>query len=375
LRTARRIAAKGRVSSELKKGGKMGKPKVYIYVPVDQSGETYKQMEEAGCELQIEKAGGNIHDRNGEDFIIKPDADSKVMAGVAARRFPIRKEIMDSVPDLRLIAMYTVGYDNVDMAAATEKGILVTHCPTEANWGGVAEGTMANMLALLKRVRERDRFIKKGGWREEPFMGTYLGRRADGYEGITIGIIGLGRIGTRLANLLAPWRVRIIACDPYIGEWKFIHHNVEPADLETLLKTSDVVTLHCNLTNETRGIIGAEQLAMMKPNAILINAARGPMVDVDALYDALKEKRIAGAALDVFPEEPPDPKLSIFGLGDEVLLSSHTITLNQGGGLIPAIPWVKDAVLKALKGDVPNHVRNVDAIPAWKERFGGKSLI
>ena len=89
----------------------------------------------------------------------------------------------------------------------------------------------------------------------------------------------------------------------------------------------------------------------------------------------MKEKCIAGAALDVFPEEPPDPKLSIFGLGDEVLLSSHTITLNQGGGLIPAIPWVKDAVLTALKGDIPNHVRNVEAIPAWKERFGGNSLI
>jgi phosphoglycerate dehydrogenase-like enzyme len=353
----------------------MGKPKVYIYVPVDQSGESYKQMEEAGCELQIEKAGGDIYNRGSEDFVIKPDADSSVIAGVAARRFPITKEIMELAPDLRLIAMYTVGYDNVDMDAANEKGILVTHCPTEANWGGVAEGTMANMLAVLKKVRERDRIVKQGGWREKPCFGTYLGRRADGYEGITIGIIGLGRIGTRLADLLAPWRVRIIACDPYIGDWKFIHHNVEPVDLKTLLKTSDVVTLHCNLTDETRGMIGADQLAMMKPNAILINAARGPMVDVDALFEALEQDRIAGAALDVFPEEPPDSKLPIFGLGDKVLLSSHTITLNHKGGLVAAIPWVKNAVLTALKGKVPDHVHNVDAIPAWEKRFGGKSLI
>jgi len=169
--------------------------------------------------------------------------------------------------------------------------------------------------------------------------------------------------------------VRIIACDPYIGDWKFIHHDVEPVDLDTLLKTSDVVTVHCNLTEETRGIIGAEQLAMMKPNAILINAARGPMVDVDALFEALKQGRIAGAALDVFPEEPPDSNHPIFGLGDEVLVSSHTITLNHGGGLIPSIPWVKNAVLTALKGEVPDHVHNVDAIPVWKKRFGGKSLI
>ena len=130
----------------------MGKPKVYIYVPVDQSGESYKLMEEAGCELQIEKAGGDIYNRGSEDFVINPDADASVIAGVAARRFPITKEIMESAPNLRLIAMYTVGYDNVDMNAASEKGILVTHCPTEANWGGVAEGTMANMLAMLKRV-------------------------------------------------------------------------------------------------------------------------------------------------------------------------------------------------------------------------------
>jgi len=145
--------------------------------------------------------------------------------------------------------------------------------------------------------------------------------------------------------------------------------------LETLLKTSDVVTIHCNLTEETRGIIGADQLAMMKPNAILINAARGPMVDVDALFEALKQGRIAGAALDVFPEEPPDSNLPLFGLGDEVLLSSHTITLNQGGGLIPSIPWVKNAILTALEGKVPDHVHNVAAIPAWEKRFGGKRLI
>lgn len=353
----------------------MGKPKVYIYVPIDQSGESYKLMEKAGCELQIEKAGENIYDKGDENFIIKPDADSKVIAGVGAKRFPITKETMESTPDLRLIAMYTVGYDNVDMGAATDLGILVTHSPTEANWGGVAEGTMANMLAMLKRVRERDRHVKGGGWRDNPLMATYLGRRADGYPGLTIGIIGLGRIGTRLADLLAPWRVRIVACDPYIDESKFIHHDVQPVDLETLLKTSDVVTLHCNLTEETRGIIGTEQLAMMKPNAILLNAARGPLVDVEALHVALKEGRISGAALDVFPEEPPDPELPLFSLGDKVLVSSHSITHTNEGGLKPAIPWVKNAVIEALKGNVPDHVHNVEAIPAWKKRFGGKSLI
>ena len=141
------------------------------------------------------------------------------------------------------------------------------------------------------------------------------------------------------------------------------------------MKTSDVVTIHCNLTEETTGLIGAEQLGMMKPNAILMNAARGPMVDVGALTEALHEDRIAGAVIDVLPEEPPDPELPLFSLGDKVLASPHMITSTYGGDLEPAIPWVTDAVLKALKGEVPEHVFNVDAIQVWKEKFGGKGLL
>jgi len=353
----------------------MGKPKVHIFLPVDQSGESHKQIMEAGCELYVEENLRHYIAEGNEDYVLKPDADTSALVGVGAQRIPITKEVMETAPNLRLIAMYTVGFDNVDMEAATEMGILVTHCPTEANWSGVAEGTVAYMLAILKKVREKDRHVKQGGWRELSLRGTYLGRRADGYPGLTIGIIGFGRIGTRLADLLAPWRVRILACDPYVDESKFIHHDVEPVDLETLLRTSDVVTLHCNLTEETTGLIGAEQLGMMKPNAILMNAARGPMVDVEALYKALREDRIAGAAIDVLPEEPPDPKLPLFSLGDKVLLSPHMITSTYQGDLEPAIPWVTDAVLKALNGEVPEHVFNVEAIPAWKEKFGGKELL
>ena len=130
-----------------------------------------------------------------------------------------------------------MGYDNVDVDAATERGILVVHSPTEGNWGGVAEGTMAYMLSLLKKVREKDRHVKNGGWRDPALFGTYVGARMiDGYEGLTIGIVGLGRIGSRLADLLAPWRVKLIAYDPYAEDSKFVHHNVRPVGLETLLK-------------------------------------------------------------------------------------------------------------------------------------------
>ena len=189
--------------------------------------------------------------------------------------------------------------------------------------------------------------------------------------GATIGVF----IGGRLADLFQPWRIKILAYDPYVDESKFVHHNATPVDMETLLRESDVVTTHCNLTKETTNLIGAKELDQMKSSAILVNAARGPIVDVDALFDALDKDQITGAALDVLPEEPPNPQSPILGLGDKVLLSPHMVTANHGTGLGHAIPWVEDVVYAILKGEVPEHVVNEDALPKWLDRFGGKSLI
>ena len=115
----------------------MGKPKVCIFMPVDQNGESHKRMTEAGCELRVEENVRQILADSKEDYVLMPDADTTVLVGLAAGRIPITKEVMERLPNLRLIAMYTVGVDNVDMDAATKRGILVTHCPTEANWGGL----------------------------------------------------------------------------------------------------------------------------------------------------------------------------------------------------------------------------------------------
>src|SRR5690606_22761535 len=241
--------------------------------------------------------------------------------------------------ELRIVAKYTIGVDDVDVDAATALGILVTHSPTEANWGGVAEGTVALMLAHLKRILERDRHVKTGGWRDKRLEGVYVGRRADGYRGLTIGIVGLGRIGFRVAELLKPWRARLVAADPYVDDERFELAGVERVSLAALLEQSDVVTLHCSLTAETRGMIAAPALAAMKPDALLINTARGPIVDVDAVCDALERGRLAGAALDVFPDEPPGAGARILTQGDKVILSPHMIAANQGGTLRSAIPW------------------------------------
>ena len=354
----------------------MEKPIVKIYHAVDETGDSYMRMEKAGIKVDWQKGvwDSNEKDRHEEEIIF--DADTVVGVGVANRTIQITRKSLESAPQLRMIAKYTNGYDNVQVDAASELGIIVVHSPTESNWGGVAEGTMAYILCLLKKVREKDRAVKSGNWRDPSLFGTYVGSRiSDGYEGITIGIIGLGRIGSRLADLLAPWRVTLLAHDPYVEDAKFVHHNVKRMDLETLLKQSDVVTLHCDLNEETINLISTEALEKMKPTAILVNAARGPCVDLNALVDALLREKIAGAALDALTEEPPNPQSALLGLEDKVLLSPHMITANHGGGLVPAIPWVEAAIYSALKGEVPNYVVNVDVLPKWRERFGGKSLL
>ena len=353
----------------------MTNPKVLIYTPMGDVDAKYGELEDAGCEITFgdpdwRRAFGATEE------IVFPTAEGRdAIIGAVMRGFTFTHDFMARLPETRIIAKLTIGYDDVDIDAAADLGILVTHAPTEANWGGVAEGTMTMMLTMLKRIREKDRHVREGGWREDSLAGTYLGARQDGYEGITVGIIGLGRIGSRLCDLLAPWRVNLIACDPYVDESKFAHHNARAVDMETLLRTSDVVTIHSNLTTETRHLISEAQFGLMKPTAILLNAARGPIVDEDALFFALDRNKIAGAALDVFENEPLDLQSPLRGLGDKVLVSPHMVSANKGASLEPAVPWAIKAAITAMRGEVPRHVVNENAIPKFLERFGGKSVL
>ena len=290
----------------------MSQPKVHVYQPVDDTGESYRRMEAKGILVQVPKENYVDAANRRERMEVSFDFDTVIGVGVANRSKWVTNKSFDSAPDLRMIVKYTVGFDNVDVEEASARGVLVVHSPTETNWGGVAEGTVANILAVLKKVREKDRHVKNGGWRDLSLQGVYLGaRHIDDFPGITLGIIGLGRIGSRVADLFAPWRINIIAYDPYKDEGQFVLHNARSVDLDTLLKTSDVVTIHANLTKETTKLIGARELSLMKPTALLVNAARGPIVDIDGLFDALDKKQIWRAALDVLPEEPPDPQTAI----------------------------------------------------------------
>lgn len=354
----------------------MGRPKVHIFQAVDETGESHARLRRAGVDLKVaEKPWMQVANMR-NPIELELDADTVAAAGVANRLVQVPGRALEQARDLRLVAYYSVGFDSIDMESATRLGVLVVHSPTETNWGGVAEGTVANILAVLKKVREKDRHVKAGGWRDPSLQGRYLGaRQIDDFPGLTLGFIGLGRIGSRVADLFGPWRARMIGCDPYIDDSIFVHHNVTRASLETVLRESDVVTIHCNLTPETRGMVGAAQLALMKKTAILCNHARGAIVDTRALTEALVNERIAAAVLDVLAEEPPPADLPLLSLGDKVLLSPHMVSNNVGCGLNIAVPWVEKALIDALHGVVPKHVVNPEALPRWQERFGGKTLL
>ncbi|MBV8949422.1 MAG: hypothetical protein JOZ99_00995 [Actinobacteria bacterium] len=357
----------------------MTSPNIFVFSPIDAAEQSYDRLRRSGCDITVAPRPWVSPMAPSPDELVAGARHSDVLLGSMIYNTTISREVLQSGGQVRLVAKYSIGCEDVDIEAATELGVLVTYGPTESNWGGVAEGTLANMLCILKKIRERDRHLKTdGAWRDPSLVGTYVGARtSDGYPGITIGIVGLGRVGTRLADLLRPWRARVIACDPYVDEAHFSAHGVQRTDLDTLLAESDVVSLHCFLNRETRHMIGADQFKRMKSSAVLVNASRGPVVDETALVDALSSKEIAGAALDVFEREPLPLDSPLRGLGDCVLLSPHMVTNNIGSGVGPAIELATDAVLTALRGEVPDEaiIFNPEAIPRWKERFGGKAIL
>lgn len=174
----------------------MAGPKVFIFAPIDTSGATHRRLEQNGCELVLGDGAWISPTGHTDDELIVIIKDCQAVTGTMMRGASFSRRVMEQCDKLRIIAKYTIGCDDVDTDAATDLGIMVTHGPTESNWGGVAEGTVANMLCVLKKLRERDRHLKTGGeWRLPELTGTYLGSRtegarADGYPGLTVGSLG-----------------------------------------------------------------------------------------------------------------------------------------------------------------------------------------
>ncbi|HEV7661928.1 MAG TPA: NAD(P)-dependent oxidoreductase [Chloroflexota bacterium] len=352
--------------------------RVYAFSPIDAAIDSYERLQQFGCEVVAAPRPWVSPMDPSADELVAQTRGADALVGSMIYNTAISADVLDSSDRLRIVAKYSIGCEDVDIDAATERGILVTYGPTESNWGGVAEGTLANILCLLKKLRERDAHLKTGGlWRAASLTGTYLGARQDGYPGISIGIVGLGRVGSRLADLLRPWNIRVLACDPYVADETFAAHGVTRTDLATLLAEADVVTMHVYLNRQTRHLIGAPELARMKPDAVFINASRGGIVDEPALISALQNGRLAAAALDVFEREPLPLDSPLRQLGDRVLLSPHMVTNNVGSGTGPAIVLATDAILDAFRGDVPRRdiIFNPEVIPAWQARFAGQDLL
>jgi phosphoglycerate dehydrogenase-like enzyme len=354
--------------------------KVFMFAP---TGNSHEVLEANGCEVQLGKADWHVPGGDHEAEIISMAQGAAALAGTSMRASPITRQVIEASPDLRIVAKTTVGVDDIDVDACTEKGILVTHAPVESNWGNIAEVTVTFMLGLLKGLQKQDATIKNGGWWTEGKQGAYVGsRQSDGYDGITLGIIGLGRIGGRVAQLMRPWNINILAYDPYVPDYRFLEFGAKPTDLDMLLRESDVVTVHVTLTKETRHMISTREFALMKRTAYFLNTSRGGAVDEKALCDAIEEGMIAGAGLNAFEDEPLPADSPLRSFGDKVLLRPHGGTPLASGaegsvGRSPgqATEWVNTDVLKALRGELPLHIFNQDAIPFWQQRFGGKSLL
>ena len=263
-------------------------------------------------------------------------------------------EVLSAGPKLRVVANVAVGYDNIDIKAATARGIAVTNTPGVLD-DSTADFTWALLLAVARRVVEGDRLVRSGQWKGWDLM-LMLG--ADLF-GKTLGIFGLGRIGRRVAERARGFRMRVLyhnrrRLEP--GEEEAV--GVEWAEKERLLREADFVTLHVPLTAETRRLIGARELALMKPAAYLINVARGPVVDEAALADALEQKRIAGAALDVFEKAPQvHPKLLTMA---NVVLAPHMASASVETRTRMAM-MAAENVVAVLEGREPPNLVNREA--------------
>ncbi len=209
----------------------------------------------------------------------------------------VTAELLAAGKRLRVVGRAGIGVDNVDTDAATELGILVVNAPT-ANLLSATEHTFAMMLALARNVAAADRELKAETWNRKKWVGAEL-------QGKTLGVIGFGRIGQQVARRALAFDMQVVAYDPFLDGDFVRRHDAEPMDLEGLLAAADVITLHIPLTDETRDLLDADRLAGVKPGALLVNCARGGVVNEDALLAALEDGRIQGAAVDVFASEPP----------------------------------------------------------------------
>ena len=225
---------------------------------------------------------------------------------IVVRQGDLTRAMIQASANLKVIAKHSVGYNTIDIQAAAEQGIPVT-IAVGANAQSVAEHAFALMFSVARQTALLDARMRDGHWDKASANGMEL-------SGKTLGLVGLGSIGSILMDLVAPLRMQVKVYDPYLKQLPERSHVVREEDFDRLLADSDIISLHCPLTDTNHNLIGAAQLERMRPGAILINTARGELVDTDALVRALSERRIGGAGLDTFNPEPPPADSPLWGL-------------------------------------------------------------
>lgn len=211
----------------------------------------------------------------------------------------LTREVLAAAKRLKFIGRAGVGVDNIDVREATARGIVVLNVPAE-NTISTAEHTIGMILSVARRIPEGDRSVRDGRWARNELDGLEL-------HGKILGVVGFGRVGREVARRMLGFSMRVIASDPYVSSEVGVEMGVEIVPLDELLRSSDVVSLHVALTPETRGLIGAREISLMKDGVLLVNCARGAVAEEDAVLRALEAGKIAGVAFDVFEHEPPGP--------------------------------------------------------------------
>ena len=265
---------------------------------------------------------------------------------------------------LRVVARHGVGYDSVDVAAMTRAGVLVTNTPSSMP-RPVATIALTFVLALAGKLFLKDELTRSGRWNER------MENMGVGLTGRTLGVIGAGRIGKELLRMARTFDLKLIAADPFVNGVELGYIGARKAGLDALMREADFVVVCCLLNTQTRHLIGARELALMRPTAYFINVARGPIVDEPALIDALRERRIAGAALDVFEREPIDPDNPLLAL-DNVIVTPHSLCWTDECFHNMASTGLQ-SIVDALSGRLPEFVVNPEVLDharvrAWRKK-------
>ena len=293
--------------------------------------------------LKIEVGGSEVYEPPVEIYEAVQDADMMI-----TQFCPITKKLIDSCKNLKVIGVLRGGYENVNVAYATEKGILVFHTPGR-NADAVADFTVGMLISECRNISKSYRNLKNGAWVRDYDNAATVPDLPEK----TVGIIGFGAIGHKVAKRLHGFDMDILAYDPYVKE---APDYVTLVPLEELMKKSMFITLHMRLDKDTERMINGELLSMMRPDAYLINTARSGLVDEKALYQVLKEKKIAGAALDVFDVEPPTDDYPL------ITLPNVTVTPHLAGGTVDAFTkspkLIADEMIHLFKKESSRYIVN-----------------